>query len=359
MTRILLIIFSFGIIFFGMFGCKSSHHAEVDFTDGSYSGTLDKSGKKNGKGIYRWNNGSIYDGEYRNDLRHGHGRFMWANGESYTGDYRNDERTGKGIYLWPDGSRYEGDFLSGMRHGRGIFTSTSGVIYEGEWFDDSQHGAGTLTYPDGRIVRGIWRRGELVTKPSALPPTSPKPKPLNIPVSETDSLTKEKEVSSFPKQRTDKSNQDKFPYAPSSSSGPTIDTTETPLTSEDPQPDSFSLALTEEQQDRQEIEPEIQKDGETEELKIPHTQIKPDWIGTVREADDIFLTELIDGLDTVSYRKSGGVFTGRMRIINEQGKAQGEVNLLNGRLHGEEIFFNQSGDVIESNFWENGRQVVP
>jgi len=356
MTRIRLILFSCCIIFWGLFGCKSSHHAKVDFADGSYTGTLDKSGKKNGKGIYRWNNGSIYDGEYRNDLRHGKGRFMWANGESYIGDYRNDERTGKGIYLWPDGSRYEGDFLSGMRHGRGIFTSTTGVIYEGEWFDDLQHGAGTLTYPDGRIINGIWRRGELVTQPSALPPTSPKPKPLSIPVPATASLTKEEKVSSFPKQKEDKATQDNFPYAPSSSSGPTIDTP-APLTIVDSQPDSSLSTATEDQQDRQPMELELQETGETEELKIPYTQNKPDWIGTVREAEDIFLTELIDGLDTVSYRKSGEAFTGRMRIVNEQGKAQGEVNLLNGRLHGEEIFFNGAGDVIESNFWENGRQV--
>jgi len=213
-----------------------------------------------------------------------------------------------------------------------------------------------LTYPDGRIINGIWRRGELVTQPSALPPTSPKPKPLSIPVPATASLTKEEKVSSFPKQKEDKATQDNFPYAPSSSSGPTIDTP-APLTTVDSQPDSSLSTATEDQQDRQPMELELQETGETEELKIPYTQNKPDWIGTVREAEDIFLTELIDGLDTVSYRKSGEAFTGRMRIVNEQGKAQGEVNLLNGRLHGEEIFFNGAGDVIESNFWENGRQV--
>ena len=54
-----------------LLGCKSSHQATVDFADGSYTGSLGKDGKKNGKGIYRWLNGSIYEGEYKNDMRHG------------------------------------------------------------------------------------------------------------------------------------------------------------------------------------------------------------------------------------------------------------------------------------------------
>ena len=36
---------------------------------------------------------------------------------------------------------------------------------------------------------------------------------------------------------------------------------------------------------------------------------------------------------------------------------QGEVNLLNGRLHGEEIFFDRTGEITERNFWDNGRPI--
>ena len=53
------------ITIFTFIGCKSSHHATVDFADGSYSGSLGKGGKKNGKGVYRWLDGSIYEGEYK------------------------------------------------------------------------------------------------------------------------------------------------------------------------------------------------------------------------------------------------------------------------------------------------------
>ena len=43
-----------------------------------------------------------------------------------------------------------------------------------------------------------------------------------------------------------------------------------------------------------------------------------------------------------------------MRILNAEGKVQGEVNLLNGRLHGDEVFYDDSGKVVETNTWFEG-----
>ncbi len=353
------------ITIFTFTGCKSSHHATVDFADGSYSGSLGKDGKKNGKGVYRWLDGSIYEGEYKNDMRHGKGRFMWANGETYSGDYRNDERTGKGVYLWPDGSRYEGDFLSGMRHGRGIFVSSSGVIYEGEWFDDLQHGAGTLTYPDGRIISGIWRYGNLVTKPAPLPSSSQKPTLTESPspkVNEAklinDSAQENRTLGED--QKTDVSRK----TAPSSSTG---------LEQVVPPPDNTALKtdkgsgsqnLPAEQAGLTKPSKEVEFDtlkGRNKKSNDDKTDEaeEPDWIGTVAQAENIFVTDLIDGIDTVSFKKNGVPFSGSMRIVDQNGNAQGEVNLLNGRLHGEEVFFDVEGIVIERNFWSHGRPVNP
>ena len=161
--EVYLIIF---VLLFSLAGCKSPREVEVGFADGSYVGPLDKNGKKSGKGIYKWNDGSIYEGFYEDDLRSGKGTFTWANGESYQGDYYKDERTGKGIYSWPDGSIYKGDFLVGRRHGTGTFSSSSGTTYEGEWFDDIQHGEGVLTYSNGNVLKGTWNQGQLVRQTS-------------------------------------------------------------------------------------------------------------------------------------------------------------------------------------------------
>ena len=99
--------------------------------------------------------------------------------------------------------------------------------------------------------------------------------------------------------------------------------------------------------------PEITKDDNREEKD---NELGPaDWIGTKTEAEATFETFFIDGFDTILDRLTGVPFSGKMRVLAEDGKAKGEVNFLNGRLHGEEIFYNENGDVVERNFWTNGQ----
>ena len=43
-----------------------------------------------------------------------------------------------------------------------------------------------------------------------------------------------------------------------------------------------------------------------------------------------------------------------MQIISENGSLLGEVNLLNGKLHGEEIILDEKGTVVERYFWDKG-----
>lgn len=36
-----------------------------------------------GFGLYKWPNGSSYEGQYSEDLRHGTGTFTWSDGRKY------------------------------------------------------------------------------------------------------------------------------------------------------------------------------------------------------------------------------------------------------------------------------------
>ena len=78
------------------------------------------------------------------------------------------------------------------------------------------------------------------------------------------------------------------------------------------------------------------------------------WTGTVEEAENQFVTDLIDGIDTVSDAKSKIPFTGKMQILDKRGFLIGEVNLVNGQLHGEEVFMDKTGAITEKNLWEKG-----
>ncbi len=154
--------FLFVAVFFAL-GC-SSRNGVVDFGDGRYEGNLDKDGRRHGEGIYEWNNGDRYEGQFRNGKRHGKGNFVWANGDRYEGEYRNGKRHNRGSYEWINGARYDGQYAFGKRHGRGTFASANGSRYDGWWRDDREDGHGILSYPDGRQIEGKWSRGQLETE---------------------------------------------------------------------------------------------------------------------------------------------------------------------------------------------------
>jgi len=348
-------------LFTGFVGCRSNKEQTVNLSDGSYSGKVSRSGEKNGQGIYRWKDGSTYEGEYAKGKRHGIGKFLWANGESYKGEYQNDERTGSGEYIWPDGSRYAGQFLDGKRHGKGIFTSTDGVVYDGEWFDDSQHGEGTLVYPDGRIVQGIWRQGSLLANPNKIPSNSLKPTLPLIPNQNLVALhppSVHSRIKPSPSIKTTESPRASTDGSPISPPIPKLSPSNKPANLPTQPVEIFEKAETRPIADLPVVDVPRSELIASEDQSEEETSAKSyDWIGTVAEAEAAFITDLIDGFDTIRSRSNGELFSGCMRILDGRGQPQGEVNLLNGRLHGEEIFFDVKGEVAERNFWSNGRPI--
>ena len=338
-------------------GCKSGRKSLLDFADGSYEGEINREGQKHGAGIYRWSDGSTFEGNYIDDLRHGKGKFLWSNGESYDGDYVQDQRTGKGSYSWPDGSRYIGEFLSGNRHGVGTFSASSGSIYEGDWFDDMQHGKGKLTRNDGTIIQGIWRRGILLSKPAILPPLSNKP--ILSDQTTPDDFAKSSVVPQIDKPKP--AQESKSDQGPSSHQISTeLQAAPSVLPNEPDQgivhAPPFQSGDISSSQEIHHLGPDSNMDSRAYSEGENDSKV-PDWVGTVAEAEIFFKTDLVDGIDTIHYRSSGVPFTGRMRITDDRGMSQGEVNLLNGRLHGEEIFFDVNGEITEKNFWADGRPI--
>ncbi len=341
--------------------CQSNKIVSIDFSDGTFKGEVNEHGAKDGKGTYLWIDGSSYSGTFLNDQRHGVGSFKWANGEQYVGEYLEDERTGNGSYSWPDGSNYEGSFLKGKRHGHGIFTSMDGTVYQGEWLNDQQHGEGLLVFVDGRRVKGVWKNGKLLTSPQKLPTKPQKPDLLitEIPPETLDTVSTktEKGSESDTKKGQTKSTSPRNPKELLAESTPS--TTKVPDS-----PDTYNLELTtspapEEVEATAQFEPEPIEQRDAKENPIVDLVASSDdaWTGTVEEAEIEFITELIDGLDTVRVKKSNKPFSGTMRILNQSGSLQGSVSLKNGLLHGEEIFYESDGSVSERNLWKNGRLI--
>jgi hypothetical protein len=343
---------------FMLVACNSSKKVTtIDFHDGSYAGEVDGKGLKQGKGSYKWLDGSYYEGDFDNDLRHGLGHFRWSNGESYKGDYLQDKRTGEGTYIWPDGSTYQGSFLNGKRHGKGIFYAANGAKYNGEWFDDLRHGNGMLIDADGRTSKGIWQNGKLLTKPISLPKPASKPD-LSL---DTTLIQTQQPTTPRPSQAA---------YNTAAKNGSTVkqkdvSTSDNTGSIVDPAvtyPSPVNLDTPTESKLKEVNSPQTNELLEEKNLKNNKKQdsaiVADDsgWSGTVEEVEGRFITKLIDGIDTIFDRKTNASYNGKMRILNDSGMISGELHLINGRMDGEELYY-ENGVVIERNLWKNGKFV--
>ena len=88
-----------------------------------------------GKGTFKFKNGNIYEGEWKNDKSHGTGTYKFKNGNVYTGEFKGGKRDGLGTFLYPDGEKYVGDYKNGKRTGQGVYTFKNGNTYDGEFWD--------------------------------------------------------------------------------------------------------------------------------------------------------------------------------------------------------------------------------
>lgn len=43
----------------------------------------------NGKGVFTWTDGRVYEGEYVEDKKEGYGEFQWPDGRRYNGEWKD------------------------------------------------------------------------------------------------------------------------------------------------------------------------------------------------------------------------------------------------------------------------------
>ena len=97
-------------------------------------------------GTYKYSDGKVYVGSWKNDKKHGQGKYIVSESCMYEGAYVEDMRQGRGKYVYPDGSVYEGDWLADLRHGQGVYTWPGGSFFMGVFHMD------TMVQDKGRLV---------------------------------------------------------------------------------------------------------------------------------------------------------------------------------------------------------------
>lgn len=126
-------------------------------TASKYLGQWDNN-KKHGKGTQTWASGDKYVGEWADGKPSGFGTY-WKKSKKgllkqYAGQFQAGHPHGRGVYYYDDGSVFDGQWRAGLRHGVGIMTFEDGAVYEGDWFNDKQHGFGVFDAANGDHFEG-------------------------------------------------------------------------------------------------------------------------------------------------------------------------------------------------------------
>jgi len=135
-----------------------------------------KEGKKEGRGRKIFLNYDIYDGEWLDDIICGQGTMIYGSYSpdednlkpKYVGEWKNNMRDGFGIMRFEDESVYEGDWIANKRHGKGklkmIFMTPEGekqhMTYEGQFQNDNISGYGVMIWSNGDVYKGEWENGK-------------------------------------------------------------------------------------------------------------------------------------------------------------------------------------------------------
>ena len=134
-------------------------------------------GEKDGKGVLKYSDLSVFYGHFRNDKVEGTGRLILSQGDVYEGEWKPvpDEEIinliaifcplkatfhGKGTKIEFNKGHYTGDWENGQKHGYGNEFFSDGSEYNGFYESDLFNGGGIYKKIDGEIYNGNFLNGE-------------------------------------------------------------------------------------------------------------------------------------------------------------------------------------------------------
>ena len=116
---------------------------------------------KQGRFIFHFAGGEVFEGNLENDLKNGYGKMTWSSGDVYEGNYENGVINGYGKMTWSNGDVYEGNYENGARTGYGKMTWSSGNVFEGNYENGAKNGYGKMTWSNGSVYEGNWENGNM------------------------------------------------------------------------------------------------------------------------------------------------------------------------------------------------------
>lgn len=158
-AAVIIIAVMAGIGISGKGKIKDGYNTYIYDDGGIYDGNF-KDGKRNGQGRFTYTNGDIYIGLWNQDERQGIGTIHFANGDIYEGEWSHNIRNGQGTMNYVNGDSYKGAWSDDMRNGQGTMNYINGDAYDGEWKDDKRNGQGKFVWKSGEVYEGNWENDE-------------------------------------------------------------------------------------------------------------------------------------------------------------------------------------------------------
>lgn len=152
-----------------------------------YTGFRNKEGLREGFGVMRLKDGSIYNGQWRQDRRDGRGTLFFEGGV-LEGEWGNGGLQGEGKIHFKNGDRFEGSYTDNKKYGPGVYRWQDGAEESGEYLEGQKHGwhrlvrgpdSWDLLYEQGSVV--IARKNGFLYDDDDMPTAAPVPTAASAP----------------------------------------------------------------------------------------------------------------------------------------------------------------------------------
>ena len=74
--------------------------ASIEGDGPGFTGDMNERGERHGQGKCVYENGSVYEGSWKNNLKDGMGKYTFSRGDVYEGEFRDGKMNGKGKYMY-------------------------------------------------------------------------------------------------------------------------------------------------------------------------------------------------------------------------------------------------------------------
>jgi len=118
-----------------------------------------------------YNNGNVYEGEWKNDKRNGQGKIIYKNCDIYEGEWKDDKLLNIIYHLSTSLNKIITNcyVVNEISVGYGIIEYPDESVYDGDIYDNEPNGFGKMISKDGDVKIGIWEKSILTDSKICLP----------------------------------------------------------------------------------------------------------------------------------------------------------------------------------------------